>query len=237
MLFDLRGRGRRRTVQAIYLGLAVLIGLGLIGFGVGGGLGGGGIFNALTNSGSGSASFTKQVEAAQRRVNRNPNDPAALAALIEAKLHQASDSPYYEQSANELSAGKYTAQGKELLHQIANDWSRYLALEEKHPSSKLANNMIRVFTEEGLNEPAQAVTALQILIPSRPPSEALYASLAEYAYKAKNVRVGDLATAKALSLAPPSGRAQLKSQLEAIKKNPTGEAGASSSTATVVPAK
>ena len=35
MLFDLRGRGRRRTVQAIYLGLAILLGGGLIFFGVG----------------------------------------------------------------------------------------------------------------------------------------------------------------------------------------------------------
>ena len=43
MLFDLRGRGRRRLVQVIYIGLAGLIGLGLIGFGIGGGFGGGGL--------------------------------------------------------------------------------------------------------------------------------------------------------------------------------------------------
>ena len=46
MLFDLRGRGRRRTVRVIYIGLAVLIGLGLVGFGIGGGFGGGGILSA-----------------------------------------------------------------------------------------------------------------------------------------------------------------------------------------------
>jgi hypothetical protein len=39
MLFDLRSRGRRRTVQAVYLGLAVLMGGGLILFGVGTGSG------------------------------------------------------------------------------------------------------------------------------------------------------------------------------------------------------
>ena len=48
MLFDLRGRGRRRTVRILYIGLAVLIGLGLVGFGVGTGFGGGGIFSAAT---------------------------------------------------------------------------------------------------------------------------------------------------------------------------------------------
>ena len=50
MLFDLRGRGRRRTVETLYIGLAVLIGVGLVGFGVGGGCGGGGILNASNNN-------------------------------------------------------------------------------------------------------------------------------------------------------------------------------------------
>ena len=36
MLFDLRGRGRRRTVQVIYLSLAILMGGGLVLFGIGG---------------------------------------------------------------------------------------------------------------------------------------------------------------------------------------------------------
>ena len=37
MLFDLRGRHRRRAVKVIYIGLALLIGVGLVGFGIGGG--------------------------------------------------------------------------------------------------------------------------------------------------------------------------------------------------------
>ncbi len=39
MLFDLRSRGRRRTVQFVYLGLAILLGGGLVLFGVGAGNG------------------------------------------------------------------------------------------------------------------------------------------------------------------------------------------------------
>ena len=58
MLFDLRGRGRRRTVQVIYIGLALLIGIGLVGFGIGGGFGSGGLLNAANNNeGSGGAGF------------------------------------------------------------------------------------------------------------------------------------------------------------------------------------
>ena len=52
MLFDLRSRGRRRTVQAVYLFLAILIGGGLVLFGVGAGNGLGGLLNGLTGSGS-----------------------------------------------------------------------------------------------------------------------------------------------------------------------------------------
>ena len=53
MLFDLRGRGRRRAVRYLR-GLAVLIGVGLVGFGVGGGLGGGGGLLNAANSNEGS---------------------------------------------------------------------------------------------------------------------------------------------------------------------------------------
>ena len=52
MLFDLRSRGRRRTVQAVYLGLALLMGGGLVLFGVGAGNGLGGLLNAFTGNGS-----------------------------------------------------------------------------------------------------------------------------------------------------------------------------------------
>ena len=45
MLFDLRGR-RRRLVQATYLSLAVLMGGGLVLFGIGGDVSGG-LFNAF----------------------------------------------------------------------------------------------------------------------------------------------------------------------------------------------
>ncbi|HZO76628.1 MAG TPA: hypothetical protein VFB39_01190, partial [Solirubrobacteraceae bacterium] len=55
MLFDLRARGRRRTVQTVYLGLAILIGAGLVLFGVGTGTGGGGLFGAFTNGSSNSS--------------------------------------------------------------------------------------------------------------------------------------------------------------------------------------
>ncbi|HEX4837326.1 MAG TPA: hypothetical protein VFV03_02220, partial [Solirubrobacteraceae bacterium] len=83
-------------------------------------------------------------------------------------------------------------------------------------------NMLRVFGEEGLNDPAAAVQVMQLVIAAKPPSAALYGYLAKYAYQAKNTRVGDLASKKSISLTPTKERSRVAAELERIKKNPTG---------------
>jgi hypothetical protein len=222
MLFDLRGRGRRRTVQVIYLGLALIFLLGFIGFGVGVGGGGGGIISALTGEkGSNSASYSSQVNAALKSTRRNPRSATAWAALTNAQLHQASEGEYYEQAAEQ-----FTGKGKALLAKLAQSWNTYLALETRNPDSVLAQRMVTVFGEKGLNQPAQAVQALQVVIAARPPSAALYGFLAKYAYLAHNTREGDLASAKAVSLAPAVDRKRVKTELETIKQNPSGSSSA-----------
>jgi hypothetical protein len=222
MLFDLRGRGRRRTVQVIYLGLALLFLLGFVGFGVGVGGGGGGLFNALSeNSGTGSASFAGQVAKAEKQAKREPSNPQAWAKLIEAQLREASEEKY----SNSVT-GAYTGKGKELLNKVGQSWSTYTGLE-KNPRPELAKQMAeRVFGEGALNQPSQALQAWQIVIAAEPPSAALYGALASAAYKAHNTGLGELAAKKTLSLTPAADRARVKAELEAIKKSPSGSAGA-----------
>jgi hypothetical protein len=225
MLFDLRGRGRRRTVQVIYLGLALIFLIGFVGFGVGVGGGGGGLLNAITgNNGSNGASFAGQVSAAAKKTRLKPNDPAAWAALTNAQLHQASEGEYYEQAGEQ-----YTGKGKELLNKVAHSWSTYLVLEPHNPSLELAQRMVSVFGEKALNQPAQAVQALEIVIANRPPSASLYGFLAEYAYKAHNTRQGDLAAQRSVALAPASERKRVKAELESVKQNPNATPGAAGS--------
>ena len=73
MLFDLRGRGRRRTVRVIYIGLALLIGVGLVGFGVGGGFGGGGIVSSLNgHEGAGGVNYSKQISSYRKSLEPQP---------------------------------------------------------------------------------------------------------------------------------------------------------------------
>jgi hypothetical protein len=219
MLFDLRARGRRRTVQVVYVGLALLFLVGFVGFGVGVGGSGGGLIEGIFGGKEGStgAGYAKQVAAAQARVGKHPNEAAAWAALMEARFHEAGGSEFYDEEKQQ-----FTDKGKELLSKIAADWERYVALKPSSPPLTVTYDMIRAYGEEGLNQPAQLEAVLQLVIPTKPPSAALYSYLAKAAYQAKDVSTGDLASQKAVALSPAKERARVKTYLAALKKNPSG---------------
>src|SRR4051794_28464995 len=82
MLFDLRGR-RRRAVQVTYLTLAVLMGGGLVLFGIGGDVSGG-LFDAFkdNNSSPGDQQAEKRVEKNRKALRRSPSNPVLLKALV-----------------------------------------------------------------------------------------------------------------------------------------------------------
>ncbi|HEY1451126.1 MAG TPA: hypothetical protein VGF47_09240 [Solirubrobacteraceae bacterium] len=219
MLFDLRGAHRRRAVKAIYVGLALLIGGGLILFGVGAGTGGGGLLNAATeNEGSNAASFASQIKKYEKQTKAQPSNVTAWEKLTAAQLHEAGGEAYVS-----ASTGAPTAKGKELFSRASRSWESYLALNPPKPSLELAKLMLRVYGAEGLNQPASAVQVLQLVVAAEPKNVSYYAALAEYAYKAKNPRVGDLAMDKAVALAPPTERERVKRELEAVKKSPEGQ--------------
>src|ERR1035441_5067753 len=123
MLFDLRSRGRRRTVQFVYLGLAILMGGGLVLFGVGAGNGNGGLLNAFTGNGSGNAqnsALTAQEKTAVKATKANPNDASAWASLVSARWANASAGNNYNSTT-----GAFTVSGKKELANTAAAWERY----------------------------------------------------------------------------------------------------------------
>src|SRR3954466_1065819 len=92
MLFDLRGPGRRAAVQAIYLSLAILMGGGLVLFGVGGATSGG-LLDAFKNDSGGTSVsdvFQKRIDKAETGVKVRPTDPKAWAELTRVRFQQAS---------------------------------------------------------------------------------------------------------------------------------------------------
>jgi hypothetical protein len=219
MLFDLRARGRRRTVKVVYVGLALLFLVGFVGFGVGVGGGGGGLIEGIFGGkeGTAGAGYGKQIAAAEARTHKHPNEAAAWAALVEARFHGAGSSEFYDEEKQQ-----FTDKGKELLVKVVADWNRYVALKPSAPTLAITYDMLKTFGEEGLNQPAQLEAALQLIIPSKPTNVNLYYYLAKAAYQAKDVSTGDLASQKAVSLTPAKERKRVKAYLEALKKNPSG---------------
>jgi hypothetical protein len=215
MLFDLRGRGRRTTVRIIYLGLALLIGVGLIGFGIGGGFGSSGFLNAAGQNEGSNPSYSGQIKKYEKQIKLQPSNVAAWEGLLKVELNEAGGEGY-------TSSSGLTSRGRQLFSHIAQSWSSYVALNPPHPNVTLAQNMLRIFGEEGLNKPAEAVQVLQIIVASKPTNAPYYAQLAKYAYQAHNTRAGDLAAAKAITLVPALQRPRLKTELAALKANPTG---------------
>jgi hypothetical protein len=221
MLFDLRGRGRRRTIQVIYASLALLMGGGLILFGIGGNTSGG-LFDAINGSSGQSADKTlqKRVDALEARTRRNPSDERSWSELARVRFQTATSGENFDQ-VNQI----YTAKGKAELRRAGAAWERYLALDPKHPDVTVANQMVRAYGPEGLAQYPQAVQAMELVIDQRKATPALYAQLAILAHGAKQERKSTLAQAKAVALSPKAQRKQVKSQIELAKSQLDGNAG------------
>src|SRR5205085_289188 len=110
MLFDLRGRGRRRTVQAIYLTLAILMGGGLVLFGVGGSVSGG-LFDAIgltggsSNSSSANEQLEKQEKAAIRQTRVDPKNAAAFITLTRVRYQLAGQGDNFDKETGQFKGG------------------------------------------------------------------------------------------------------------------------------------
>jgi tetratricopeptide (TPR) repeat protein len=221
MLFDLRGAGRRTTVKVVYLTLAVLMGGGLVLFGIGGDVSGG-LVDAITGSSStgsiGTDRFRDRAADARRRAQANPDDPAAWAALARARFQLAGIGENFDPAK-----GTFTKTGTAKLTSAGEAWERYLALEPKKPDDRVASLMVQAFG--ALNEPEKAAEAQEVITEARP-TASTFTQLAVFAYQAGQTRKGDLAKDKALELTEPDMREALKGQLEQAKQSATAPAAA-----------
>jgi hypothetical protein len=216
MLFDLRSRGRRRTVQGVYLGLAILMGGGLVLFGVGAGNGLGGLLNAFNGGGSSSgqkAVVSAQEQQAIKQTQQSPNDPAAWANLLQARWTSAGQGANYNSST-----GQFTKSGLNELSLATQAWHRYLALE-KNPDPNLAIVAARAYA--GQQNYAGEASAWDIETSANPTAVKGFECLAVSAYAAGQTRKGDLASTKALSMVPKAQQALLKNQLNSAKTQPS----------------
>ncbi|HEV2874251.1 MAG TPA: hypothetical protein VGW14_03805 [Thermoleophilaceae bacterium] len=216
MLFDLRGR-RRRAVQATYLTLAVLMGGGLVLFGIGGDVSGG-LFDAFSDrSGGGSASedLEERIDSREQRLSANPQSEATLKALIR---------DYHALAGAQLptGGGPYPEEAKDELRQAGEYWQRYLEVEDGEPDSSLARLAVAIYDPTALNQPEEGAAAMRIVAEAGNDFES-YLALVQLSAAAGDERTADLAAQKAVDLAPKGEKKQVKQQAKALKVPPQTE--------------
>jgi tetratricopeptide (TPR) repeat protein len=214
MLFDLRSAGRRRTIKVVYGGLALLMFMGFVFFGIGSSGLSGSIGDLFGQGGGGSDNSAQerlvtQVQAADRKTKATPSDPAAWAALVQARIRLASVGDNFDPAASD-----FTAAGKRQLTAAGAAWDKYLALKPTPPDERLARQMIQTYLS--ISKPDKAVGAQEILT-EIDPTKQTFQNLAILSYQAGNLRKGDLAAGKAVDLAPKAERKDLKKQLDSYK--------------------
>ena len=204
MLFDLRGR-RRRAVQATYLMLALLMGGGLVLFGIGGDVSGG-LFDAIggnsSGGGGGNAQLEQRIERQEEKLKASPGNEAALAELV--RLN-------YQVAASQVPSGtsKVPEEGQDDLRKAGAYWERYVKAKQGEPDPGLARIALFVYNEDGLNQPDKAKDAVRVLAAEANDTQT-YLLLVRYATAAGDKRTAQLAAQKAIDLAPKDQRKQVE---------------------------
>jgi hypothetical protein len=208
MLFDLRGR-RRRAVQVTYLMLALLMGGGLVLFGVGGDVSGG-LVDAFKGGGgsSGDSALNDQIDKQEERLQANPRNEVVLQALVR--------NYYAKATQTRESATAFPPEAKDDLRKAGAYWNRYASVADK-PNPATAGYALQIYDESALNKPKEAQKAASILAETGNDT-ASYLRLVSYAARAGDTRTADLAGQKAVDLAPKAQKKLVKKQVEALKK-------------------
>jgi hypothetical protein len=208
MLFDLKGR-RRRIVQVTYLTLALLMGGGLVFFGIGGDVSGG-LFDAFSDRNQGSSGqelVERQRDRAEERRRRNPRDAEALKSLVRAN---------YNLASSQSATTEFPPEAKDELAAAARAWERYLALDPRQLDISLAGLMLQAYGPGALERYDKARDVAR-LIAERDETPESYLRLVQFASLAGDTRTADLAGQKAIDLAPRDQRRAVREQVEQLK--------------------
>ena len=213
MLFDLKGK-RRRAVQGTYLALAVLMGGGLVLFGIGGSVSGGLLDAFKSGNGNSNSSIDsavqKRIEANRKRLAANPRSAPLLAELTRDEFQLAG-------AQTQTGAASYPRSARDELARSGGYWKRYEQAAKGKVNPDLARVAIQVYDVNALNKPKDAQGAAQIV--ARADNDpASYLRLVQYSALAGDKRTADLAATKAVDLAPKSERKAVKAQAEQFKK-------------------
>jgi hypothetical protein len=224
MLFDLRGK-RKRFIQVIYALLAVLMGGGLIFFGIGSSANGG-LFNAIGLGGDGNTgagtNYDESAQKIERQLTTDPKDAALLLKLTRMRI-LAGNSKSPSDSTGQVA---YSDDSLREFQQAADAWERYVKAVRGKPDPGVAILAAQTYfalavSERNLltavNNVKGAAEAQQIYTDAKP-SLGSYSQLAEYLYLSGDFSAGDAAAKDAVAAADETNREVTKSRLKQIRK-------------------
>jgi len=224
MLFELGGK-RKRFIQVIYVFLALLLGGGLVLFGIGGDANGGiaDIFGFGSNdSVEGDPATDEQISRLQEDLAADPENSAALAKLARAQFNAAQFQLIPDEEGNVA----LTDEAISSFEASIDSWERYLDTDPKPIDDDVAGLMIQAYGNVAGTSTSAATTedqihgafeAAQIVAEARPSSGTLV-TLGTYAYLAGEDKVAEQARKDALADASDStAKQQINQQLDSAK--------------------
>lgn len=209
MLFDLQGK-RRRVVQATYLLLAILLGGGLLFFGIGGDVQGG-LFDAFSerSGNTGTNVVDDRIEKNLEKVKLDPKNAQARKELTQDYYQKAASLPLGDD-------GKVPAAGQADLRKADENYKAYVEASAGKPDASLALTALQLYGPGALNRPKDLQEAARVRAQAENDSES-YLLLVDAATRAGNTRAADLAGVKVVDLAPKGQRKEAKKAVEETK--------------------
>ena len=225
MLFDLTGK-RKRTVQVVYLTLAILMGAGLVVFGIGSDVSGGlgDLFGGGSGSNQADKTIEKKIDAAEKTLQRDPQNAPALAQVVRGHYQLAT-------AEADPNTSEFTEDAKPELQETVDAWVRYEKAVEK-PDVALGRLVIQAYDGLGRLTPDQtdakpywtgASDAAEVVADSKPNAQN-YIVWVQYATLAGQTRKADLAGKRAIELAPKNQKKAAKQAVDQAKQSAATQA-------------
>jgi hypothetical protein len=246
VLFDLQSPGRRRVIKVVYAMLAILLAVGLVGFGIGSDASGG-LSEIFGGGGSADTGFEDEIEDREKQAEAAPKDPRPQLELITLYIQQGNQHLEVDEATQQPIV---TSDAEESFNKAADSFQAYLALKPKNVDSGAALQMASTFfllaqgqtsLTEALAEVENAAEAQQVAV-DQEPSGGNLGNLAFYQLLAGQFSRADETIALAVAKGAKENEfTQARAQGEALQKqlkqeqkqgaaegdNPLGGAGGS----------
>ena len=219
MLFDIRGR-RKRVIQVVYAGLALLMALSLLT--VVGPVSLDGLLGSSSTSSTTSA-FDDQVEQLQRKLAKSPNDEVLLVQMTRARFNAGNAKVERDPASSQITGIPEEAATE--FEEAGESWQRYLKTNPEKPNAIAAQLAAQSLlyaastsSAAAFGDNIEAAAEAQAVYAEAKPSVNSYLTLAQYSFYAGDAAAAEEAGRKAETEAPKAQRPAVKQTVVQFRK-------------------